>query len=292
MRQHTHRVWAAFAVLTFLFSSFAAYAADDYIYDIADNVPASQVALIKEALVIAQAFADKSFAGGGIPAAVRAKITVKIEATGLGNQEEGGGGGVATALAVSGIRPYFDVAHEQWNQNSEGRGWTTKSDSMKSVAHEYAHAWQSWLGAMTIHSQPLGNWINEGIGEYLGYAAMVDAGKMSWRKVMPFVLGGAVGAETDRQLKDFGTSRSPVWAGHVGMLAIDWLVAESPNGLQSLEIIAKQVAAGKSQAAAFKTAFNIELADFYTQFEAWRAIIVSNPSSALKKRPALINIGE
>lgn len=93
-------------------------------------------------------------------------------------------------------------------------------------------------------------------------------------------------------LQRFGTTQSPAWAGHVGYLAIDWLVSESPNGMLSLRIIANEIEAGRPVAAAFATAFNIELESFYEQFEVWRTIIVNDSGNALRRRPALVNIGE
>ncbi|MBN9348363.1 MAG: hypothetical protein J0I48_19545, partial [Devosia sp.] len=49
---------------------------------------------------------------------------------------------------------------------------------------------------------------------------------------------------------------------------------------------------GATVADAFRTAFNVELADFYVQFEAWRQIILSDVAAGYGNRPTLINIGE
>ena len=268
-------------------SANGAAAGEAFKFDISDGVPDKQVTLIKKGLAIAIAYLDSKY-GGAIPPDVQAKITVKIEATGLGNQELGGGGGAATGLDESGPRPYFDVAHEQWAQNTEGRGWTRESDQRKTVVHEYVHGWQSWLGAMDIHYQPLGNWMNEGIAEYIAYNAIIDAKKMSRGNVDKFELNGARGAETDKPLEQFGSSQTSAWPGHVGYLAIDWLIDESPNGRMALRVLAQEIANGASTKKAFATAFGIELDDFYGQFEVWRAIIVKSPGKALAKRPKLV----
>lgn len=255
--------------------------ADDFKYDIADNVPPDQVRVIKTALAMAQAYLD-SHLGGGLSGAARKRISVKIVATGKGNQEPGGNGGVATAFARSGPRPFFDVANAQWNQDSSGRGWTTEADSMKTVAHEYGHVWQGSLGAISATFQPLGPWMNEGIAEYLGYRVMVDAGEMKWDDVRPFVLQGALQDQLGGPLKTISTR---VWSGHVGFLAIDWLVDESPNGLMSLRILAEDIGKGKSVKAAFKDAFGVTLDDFYAQFEAWRPVLVKEGAMAFADRP-------
>jgi hypothetical protein len=58
-------------------------------------------------------------------------------------------------------------------QNTEGRGWTRETEQLKMVVHEYTHVWQSSLGAIDIHWQPLGNWINEGVAEYVAFNAII-----------------------------------------------------------------------------------------------------------------------
>ncbi len=260
-------------------------------YDIGAGVPDKQVALIKKGIGIAEDYLNRVY-GGAIPAGVTAGLTVKIEATGKGNQGLGGGGGAATGLDESGPRPYFDVAHVEWAQNTEGRGWTRESDQLKTVVHEYTHGWQAWLGVLDMHSQPLGNWMNEGIAEYVAYNAIIAAGKMSKRNADRFMLNASSGEETASPLKAFGSSQTSAWPGHVGYVAIDWLVSESPNGPMSLRILATEVAGGRSVKQAFAKAFNIELDDFYEQFEVWRPVIRKSPGKALSRRPKLVNIGE
>ncbi|MDP3316985.1 MAG: hypothetical protein Q8M47_13085 [Devosia sp.] len=260
-------------------------------YDIGAKVPEKQVMLIKKGLTIAEDYLNKIY-GGAIPRGVANNITVKIEATGKGNQEPGGGGGAATGLDETGPRPYFDVAHVQWAQNTEGRGWTRETDQLKTVVHEYTHGWQAWLGVLDMHSQPLGNWMNEGIAEYIAYNAIIATGKMSKRNADRFMLNASSGEETASPLKAFGSSRTSAWPGHVGYVAIDWLVSESPNGPMSLRILATEVAGGRSVKQAFAKAFNIELDDFYEQFEVWRPAIRKSPGKALSRRPKLVNIGE
>jgi|GEM_PF-2024011 len=259
-----------------------------FMYDIAENVPDASVLEIREGFGIARSYIEKTF-GAEIPADIRRQMTVKIVATGKGNQEPGGGGGVATALAMGQKypRPFFDVANEQWNQNSSGRGWTTKSDNMKTVVHEYVHGWQSVLGALTINRQVLGNWMNEGIAEYLAYKAMEDAGLMRWNNVLTHMRYAASGIQTERPLRDFGSTQTPAWPGHVGFLAIEWLVRDTPNGIMSLRDIAEQVQQGKDQRQAFAAAFGLELDSFYDQFDDWRQQFVRNPSRAIQNRPKL-----
>jgi len=257
-------------------------AAADFRYQIQSKVPDSQIDLIKTGIASAEAYLDKNL-GGGIPQDVRRGVTVKIVATGRGNEEYGGGNGVATAFAQKEMRPFFDVANAQWNQNTQGRGWSTRADSMKTVAHEYAHIWHGHLGAISGVFQPLPGWMNEGMAEYLGYRAMAETGDIGWDRAVAFMMNGAPQEQMQVPL-----SRINIWAGQVGFLAIDWLVQDSPNGLLSLRVLGEEVGRGKSANAAFRTAFGLELSAFYEQFEAWRLDTLKNPRNALSRRPALI----
>lgn len=260
----------------------AAYgSAGDFQYLVEGAVPDDQIDLIKTGLQRAEAFLEAEL-GGGIPADVRKTVTVKIVATGRGNEEPGGGNGAATAFAEKKLRPFFDVKNAQWNQNTQGRGWTVRSDSMKTVAHEYAHIWHGHLGAISGVYQPLPGWINEGLAEYLGYRVMAEAGDIKWDDSRPFVLNGALQDQLRTPL-----DKVDVWPGHVGFVAIDWLVDTSPNGLMSLRILGEEVGKGTRVDAAFRKAFGLELSDFYAQFEAWRPSIIDNPRRAFSRRPEL-----
>jgi hypothetical protein len=258
----------------------------DFVYDTAENVPAKEVTLIQAGLDLAERYFAKTFEGG-IPVDKKPGITVKIVATGKGNQEEGGGGGVATAMDKRGIRPFFDVANVQWNQNSEWRGWTTETDSMKTVIHEYTHGWQASLGALTMYEQPLGNWINEGMAEYVAYAALVDAGRLDWAHVDPFMLNSA---RQDQLGGPLDVVQKKVWPGHVGFLGISWLVSEAPDGIGSLKTLVSLAGSGKSLKAAFRAAFNVELTEFYEKMEIWRSIILEDADHAFARRPKLTHV--
>lgn len=260
-----------------------------FTFDVADNVPPAQVEQIREGLAIARAYIAKTF-GADIPLDARKRMTVKIVATGNGNTEPAGGGAAATAMAMGHDvpRPFFDVAHDQWSQNTQGRGWTTRADNLKTVAHEYAHGWQMMLGAMDIHNQPLGNWMNEGIAEYVAYSAMADAGLIEWRDAQRFMLRSSVGEETAHSLAAFGTTQTPAWAGHVGFVALDWLITDTGTGIAGLKKLAIEIDAGRSQKEAFANTFGLELSDFYEQFDNWAKAIRANPDSAMAKRPKLM----
>ena len=128
----------------------------DIYYDIAADAPAEQVAVITTALEMAQEFLDSEL-GGGIPAEVREDMTVKIVATGRGNQERDPEGPCCTAFGKSSgtstMRPFFDVAHGSWPAGTGGpKYWRP--------IHQYIRNWQHYLGCASHDSHPLGRWLN------------------------------------------------------------------------------------------------------------------------------------
>src|SRR5581483_4054157 len=100
-------------------------------YDVGPDVPAADLNDIKTGILDAQRFFDAQL-GGDISINQKVAITVKVVATGLGNQDPGGGGACCTGLAASGARPFFDVRHPQWiSQSIVGVGWTVDKGKQK-----------------------------------------------------------------------------------------------------------------------------------------------------------------
>lgn len=251
-------------------------------WDIAANVPPDQAAIVKGGAVLAQGFIDSKL-GGGIPAAVRTATTFKVVASGLGNQEPGGGGSCCTALAVapgggSMLRPFIDVKHSDWDRPADSTvyaHWTQLADHQKVVVHEYTHAWQSSLGCLSMSVQPLGFWINEGLAEFVANEAMFAQGSMNRADVRQFMLQSAdYTGELGMPLRQLGGSSASVWPGHIGYLAIDYLVSRAPAGIGAVRTLCQQVAGGATTAAAFRTAFGVDMESFYTDFEALRPQLI------------------
>lgn len=266
------------------------------IFEIGEGVTAKQEATVREGMAMAHDALEASY-GGDIPDAIRSKVVVKIDGLGKGNREPGGGGGNATGLSSRNDRvprPYFDFGHPDTNQNTSGRGWTQRNEQLGMVIHEYAHGWAMVYGGQSIYQQPLGNWINEGQVTSIAVTALVDAGKMDRKAWDRFQIRASIDTgEAKSPLSEFGTStQTKIWLGHIGYLAIEWLVAESPNGRMSLRILNEEVVRTNSVKTAFRMAFNIELESFYEQFEVWRKMMLNSPNKALNNRPALVNIGE
>ena len=245
-------------------------------YDIAADVPAEQVEIITTGLQIAQDFLDSGL-GGGISTEARKNITVKIVATGRGTEERWGGGACCTALSsTSGsltMWPFFDVAHPHWDFSPTSRRyWTLDADHWKTAIHEYTHIWQFHLGCLS--SRRLGNWLSEGMAEFIAYEAMIRNGDMRQEDVTAFMLSAARGTgQFDRPLRDFGEGAIRdigIWPGHVGFVALHRIVPSAPGGILSSRTLCEEVGDGASVPDAFETAFGVSLDDFYADFEKYR----------------------
>ena len=245
-------------------------------HDIAPDVPADQVEIITTGLQTAQDFLHGEL-GGGIPEDARSEITVKIVATGRGNEERGCGGACCTALSsTSGpltMRPFFDVAHPHWDFSPTSRRyWTLDADHWKTAIHEYTHLWQFHLGC--LGSRRLGNWLSEGMAEFVAFEAMIESGEMDRSEVMEVMLSRARGSgELSRPLRDFGEGAIRdigIWPGHVGFLALHRIAPSAPKGILSLRTLCEEVGDGASVPDAFETAFGVSFYDFYADFEKYR----------------------
>ena len=192
-------------------------------------------------------------------------MTVKVVAIGSGNQEQGGAGACCTAFSRENLngRLFFDVLHPQWDRKySPSNFWSSDEDLTRTAAHEYAHIWQSDLGCISLFFQPLGDWLNEGIAEYIAHQALSLASSTTVRQWM--ISTAMYVGSADIPLDELEIN-SAVWPGHIGYLAVEWLVDQAPGGLQSLVDVCTKVGSGSSADEAFEQAFGIYKADFYNE---------------------------
>jgi hypothetical protein len=240
-------------------------------YDVTPNVPPRELAAIKTGILKAQTFVASEL-GGDIHVDTQLRITVKVVATGLGNQEPGGGGACCTGLDQTGARPFFDVANPGWLNRGVER-WSVAASKQQIAAHEYAHGWAWSLGGLTWYTHPLGDWLNEGLAEYIGYGAFIRTGEMRAADVRAKHLRNALSDGSARRCLSFLESSNMagrgLWPGHIGYLAVDTLVARSQNGILSLRIVNQEATRGLD--AAMQQAFGITKQDFYNTFPAYLA---------------------
>lgn len=240
------------------------------ILDVGEGVSVTDIDLIRRGLTAAGDYINARL-GGDIPVDFRANVTVKIVATGRGNEEPGGGGSCCTGLsesAAGNMRPFFDVAHSDWlNQGSD-------VEREKIVIHEYTHGWQNFIGCGNQYSQPLGNWMSEGMAEQVAYAVLIERGLFSKEDVLDFITTRAKsgdGTQWNTPLsQQVEPGQSGIWSGNIGYVALELALDGTSNGLMQLRSVCTEVARGATLEEAFATTFDRPLDDFYKEFERWK----------------------
>jgi len=241
-------------------------------YEIDPNAPAEDVEIIKKGIIFAHTYLAEVF-GEAIPAEVQPSITIKIVASGKGNTDPGGGGSCCTALDTNGARVFLDVLHPEWIMGAHQPSmlWSAEKNALTIPSHEYIHAWQYSLGCLKINHQPLGDWMNEGIANYLAYQVMIKNGILKQNTIEKFMIQSVdYTGETSVPLQDLFGPGSKIWPGHIGYFAVKNLVENSSTGVLSLKTLCEDVASGIDFKKAFKQNFGLELEDFYTKFETFR----------------------
>ncbi len=156
---------------------------------------------------------------------------------------------------------------------TESDGWLQAApfDRVHVVIHEYMHVVQQEL-AGERSDIPL--WIEEGVAEYVGFQAVIDAGLVSAEDVETYnaaqVTFGPVLpplADVERP-RDFQSQPANVYG--LSYIAIKQLVGDRPS---SINRYYERLAAGVNWRAAFQSAFRINPSDFYQEFEASRGNI-------------------
>ena len=261
--------------------TFAAVSCDDHSgtgtliqYDVAPNVPPRELEPIKAGISIAQDFLASRM-GGDIPVYVKRGITVKVVATGMGNQDRWGGGACCTGLDEYGTRPrpFFDVRHPHWLNQGSTDLWKKRVS-----AHEYAHGWAWTLARGSVGAyHSIGGWLAEGLAEYIAWEPFIRSGEIRRSDVRASHLSAGIG---DREalpcLETLEESLPFFWPGHIGYIAVEKLVAQSPYGIRSLRIVYQEAKHGHD--TAFERAFGTSKREFYDTFPDYLRSIGGPPS--------------
>lgn len=150
--------------------------------------------------------------------------------------------------------------------------WSAEKNTIIIPAHEFIHAWQYSLGCISLNYQPFGDWMNEGIAHYLAHQMMIKNGILKQNIIeQSMIQGASVMGQMSAPLRDYFGPGSEIWPGHIGYFAVKFLVENSSTGIQSLKIVCEDVAKGVDCEQAFKQNFGLELEEFYSQFESFRA---------------------
>ncbi|MFA5944545.1 MAG: hypothetical protein WC876_08785, partial [Candidatus Thermoplasmatota archaeon] len=228
-------------------------------FDVAADVPEQDLESIRRGLATAGDFLAANL-GGDIPPEARSAITVKVVATGRGNDHPNGGGACCTALDPEPpyeARPFFDVAHPHWLSQTTWF-WSAEAGRQSSAIHEYAHVWHAHLGC--LGGQPwkgLPDWLEEGFATQVAYAALIEQGATTKGETASFMEHSAKDGEAKQwntPLPDLHSNQ--VWPGHIGYLALELAMADEGH-LMGLRTICTELASGTSLEAAFEAAFGV-----------------------------------
>ena len=151
--------------------------------------------------------------------------------------------------------------------------WTPDTERTELSAHEYVHLWQYDTGGNACMLGP--RWISEGMAESLAYRSLVAAGRIPQANMDVF---------TKRQLRNATyvplSSLESSWPSAANPFAVAYLAVDRMLAVPSplaLRTFCGRVGAGQEWHAAFAASFGVDVATFYSQFEAYRSRYLSTP---------------
>ena len=202
--------------------------------------------------------------GGDIPESTRISLPIQLVSDVSGIQTAGENGACCTALDDSGVRMIFNVSNENWRALESPGSWSLTLEHQKTAAHTYVHAWQNELGCLSMQSQPLGDWLTEGMAEYIAFQSFIRKGQIEADDVQRFQLEAALYTGEAHKSLDSLEHNQELWPVHIGYLAVEALASSA--GTNSLRSVCEAAAGGSSLDESFQNAFGISKESFYTSF--------------------------
>lgn len=151
--------------------------------------------------------------------------------------------------------------------------WSADTERTELSAHEYVHLWQYDVGGNRCMLGP--RWISEGMAEALAYRSLVAGGRIPAANMDTF---------TKRQLRNARyvplSSLETSWPGDANPFAVAYLAVDRMLAVPSplaLRTWCARVGAGEAWRSAFAAAFGVDVATFYTRFEAFRTSYLATP---------------
>jgi hypothetical protein len=143
-------------------------------------------------------------------------------------------------------------------------------DRVHVVVHEYTHVVQAELTNDRRFASPL--WIDEGVAEYVGYQAVIEAGLVGAEDVAAYQTAVVLAGPSLPPLGELESvaayQSQPANVYGLAYLAVKRLVGD--RDLESIRRYYEKVGAGASWRAAFQSAFRVNPREFYDAFEAAR----------------------
>ena len=257
-----------------------ASAQSKYKWQIANNVPQNELTTIQSGIKRAENYFQNILQLSPTEF-VPNRITMKIVATGKGDQESSSGSCcvVHKRSGKQAVQIFLDVAHPHWVDRNLTLFKSTAENHQKIVIHELVHAFQYQTSRNADYHRKAAAWITEGIAEYIAYDAMIRDGKLGRKAVEQTLLGRAVGSnQMSAPLKAYHDYKR-AWPGHVGALVIAGLLKHTGKGPASLAEYTRLIGKGRSHDKALRTVYGISAEELYSNVEAWRQRVDGNPQA-------------
>jgi hypothetical protein len=206
------------------------------------GIKASDRSKIVQGLDAGKAYVDVHLSAIQIPVCVDVRFDV----------DRNGGG------QTSGTRVLLFTAPAGWRY---AMAWHLS----KVMAHEYGHLWQR---ATRGNSSPEPNWLIEGVAEYIGYRALIEARVVGENELRGFAQSNA--EHESATLRSFEPRPPAAPQANYGLvyLALEYLLED--RGPASLQAFYVGLAQGKAWQEAFQSAFGLSSDSFYDRFESHR----------------------
>jgi hypothetical protein len=146
-------------------------------------------------------------------------------------------------------------------------------ERVETLVHELVHVYQNLMIENATEPELL--WFAEGSADALGFQAIFSLGVTDQAEVynlMSYMLTKYPLTAPLSQFEGYGSMDADAYP--VAYMAVQYLLGSRGLSVAAIGDVYEGLAAGKTFAQAFETAFGVSLPDFYAEFEAWRPGIV------------------
>jgi hypothetical protein len=234
-------------------------AAPTIAYRFAESVSAADEAYVREGISMAAAYLDEELAGE-----IRDDLTVRVR-----NTEHPDNPYILASAGDDELVVY--TGSEMWDTLSPVL-------RMQVVIHEYVHIYQRDMLGNGYDVSPM--WFIEGMAEYVSFNALEEQGLIDPDAVDDFQTwaiahgGDMPSLEEIEDLERFQSSEAPIYS--LSHMAVVQLLDDEPA--ERLETYLEEIDDGAEWRDAFPEAFEIDLDDFYDEFDLWLSDEMDAPS--------------
>ncbi len=193
----------------------------------------------------------------GIPTLANLRITVLEDADAVSD---------TTMATTFGSEIEIYTGSEVWQDLSQ-------IERLETVVHELFHVYQNLMIESAV--EPELAWFAEGTADAVGFQAVFPLGVTDQAEVynlMGFMLTQNPVTTPLSQLEGFDAMVADAYP--VAYIAVQYLLGSRGLSVAAIGDVYVGLAAGRTFAESFETAFGVSLPDFYAEFESWRPGIV------------------